>query len=127
VSPLDGTSETETSYESPWLASTLQSGQPVTFRCDRTPCWKIHLGVPPEGVDRVDVTVLSERAGGYSIRASMEPGPHWEPLWSDGVYYEGGVPHPQASQAPFNATAWMLEFLSMWDGAGGNVTVTAAW
>lgn len=118
------TSQARTSTQAPELPM-LRPGEPRTFDCMTWGgCAWFYIQTPKEGASRLHVVVEAEMAGGFSPRADMSPGPHFEPMWSDGVYYDGGQRTEWTFEAPFNATRWMLEFTSMWEDAGGPVTVT---
>lgn len=118
---LPATARTETG--SPRLAP-LRPGEERTFAClTWGGCALLPIETPPDGAQRLRVTVLAEMAGGFSPRAEMAPGPHHEPMWSDGVHYDGGQRKTWTFEAPFAASAWHLEFTSMWEDAGGDVAV----
>ena len=119
-------SQSRTETGSPVLPI-LRPGEERTFACMTWGgCALLPIETPAAGASRLQVTVLAEMAGGFSPRAEMAPGPHFEPMWADGVYYDGGNETTWTFEAPFSATAWHLEFTSMWEDAGGNVTVVVA-
>lgn len=117
-------SHSRTETGSPVLPA-LRPGEERTFACMTWGgCALLPIETPAAGASRLQVTVLAEMAGGFSSRAAMAPGRHYEPMWADGAYYDGGNQTTWTFEAPFKATAWHLEFTSMWEDAGGNVTVT---